>query len=214
MDGKRKWESSSTDDEQFAKKLQMYYDDEKFAESLQDQGGYSVAADLKNKAIEMETTKQINEDAKFAQLLQAQADPPAFPPIVPPAGYATGTARAAAPPNGSRQLLSIHNVNGAMLQAARDTRNKIARIQYGSMNGWSCGRVGSNKKIEALVEKVEKNPNFGFVQAHGSKLDIERASEELGTIFGNGKTITYGDKKVGWGWAHRIRASLEPFIQE
>jgi hypothetical protein len=52
MDGKRKWESSSTDDdEQVAKQLQMYYDDEKLAQCLQDQGGYSVAADLKNKAM-------------------------------------------------------------------------------------------------------------------------------------------------------------------
>jgi hypothetical protein len=37
--------------------------------------------DLKNKAMEMETTKQINDDAKLAQLHQAQADSPASPPI-------------------------------------------------------------------------------------------------------------------------------------
>jgi hypothetical protein len=213
MDGKRKWESSSIDDEQVAKKLQMYYDDEKLAQRLQDQGGYSVAADLKNKAMEMETTKQINEDAKLAQLLQAEVDSPAFHPIAPPAGFATGTARAAAHPNGSRQLLpTIHNVKGAMLEAARMKRNMIAKTHYGIRDGTSCGRVGSNNKIKALVDQVMADPNFGFVQAHGSKRDIERASEELGTIFGSGRTIAY--VKDGWGWAHQIRASLEPFIQE
>lgn len=208
MDRKRKGGPSSTD-ELVAKRLQMYFDDETFAQCLQGQADYSMAANL-DKAVQMETTEQINEDEKVAQLLQAQAEYPS-PPIVTADGFASAAARAAAPSNGSRQLLPINNVMGAMLAAARKKRNMIAESYYGIADGPNCGKVGNNAKMKALVHQVMDDSNFGFVQDHGSERDVNRASKELGSIFGHGNTIIhYPD---GWGWAHQIRASLEPFIQ-